>query len=290
MVFNGAYHGSVFYFGEHPSRINAPFDFVVGTYNDPEVCIGLMRDHQEDLAAILVEPMQGSGGCIPGNSEFLLALREMADQTGAVLIFDEVMTSRLSPGGLQEILGITPDMTTFGKYLGGGLTFGAFGGRKEIMARFDPRSPDALVHAGTFNNNVLTMIAGLTGLRDVYSSRVAIDHNRAGEEFRDSLQQVIDERRLPMHVSGVGSLLCMHFQRDRLKSISDNHAEPRLRDLFQLEMLLSGIYTANRGFMSLSLALGPEEYLDFQAQFEKFLDHHTELIREHTIEIAEQRG
>ena len=84
-----------------------------------------------------------------------------------MLIFDEVMTSRLAAGGLQQALGITADLTTLGKYLGGGLSFGAFGGRPDIMGQFDPRRPGALPHAGTFNNNILTMSAGVAGLRHV---------------------------------------------------------------------------------------------------------------------------
>lgn len=278
MVFNGAYHGSVFYFGEHPSRINAPFEYVVGEYNDRQASGALVREHQRDLAAILVEPMQGSGGCIPANRTFLQGLRDAADQTGAVLIFDEVMTSRLSPGGLQAALNIVPDMTTFGKYLGGGLTFGAFGGKAEIMAQFDPRRPGALAHAGTFNNNVLTMIAGLTGLRDVYTAQTAIEHNATGDEFRQALQLSMTRLDLPMHVSGLGSLLCVHFQAAPVENISDIRSDARIRSLFQLEMMLAGIYTAQRGYMSLSLALGPQDYDHFHDQFNSFLDRYAGLI------------
>jgi len=98
----------------------------------------------------------------------LADLRALASETGAVLIFDEVMTSRLAPGGLQEVHGINPDMTTLGKYVGGGMSFGAFGGKTEIMEWFDPRRQDGFQHAGTFNNNVLTMNAGYAGLTEIY--------------------------------------------------------------------------------------------------------------------------
>ena len=112
-------------------------------------------------------------GCIPANPAFLQALRDAATRIGAVLIFDEVMTSRMSAGGVQARLGIIPDMTTLGKYIGGGMTFGAFGGRADIMDRYDPRRPDALPHAGTFNNNVLTMAAGYTGLSQIFTPDIA---------------------------------------------------------------------------------------------------------------------
>ena len=128
--------------------------------------------------------MLGGGGCIPAEPGFLQALRDATHRHGIVLIFDEVMTSRLSPGGLQAVVGVAPDLTTLGKYVGGGMSFGAFGGHAEAMARFDPRRPDALPHAGTFNNNVLTMAAGLAALTEVYTPAAAAALNARGEALR----------------------------------------------------------------------------------------------------------
>src|SRR6516225_1882802 len=159
LVFNGGYHGGVFYFRGHGGALNAPFEYLLGRYNDLPAVETLVRPNRAELTAILIEPMQGTTGCIPAEREFLAGLRALADETGALLIFDEVMTSRLAPGGLQEAHGILLDLTTLGKYVGGGMSFGAFGGRAEIMERFDPRRADAFQHAGTFNNNVLTMNA-----------------------------------------------------------------------------------------------------------------------------------
>ncbi len=129
LVFENGYHGGVLYFVGGGIPINVPHRWVLGRYNDASGAAALIDAHGADLAAILVEPMQGSGGCIPGEPAFLQALRDGADRTGAVLIFDEVMTSRMSAGGQQARLGITPDMTTLGKYIGGGMSFGAFGGK-----------------------------------------------------------------------------------------------------------------------------------------------------------------
>src|SRR6516162_1937660 len=169
LVFKGGYHGGVFYFRGHGSLLNAPFEYLLGRYNDLEAVEALVRPYRTELAAILIEPMQGTTGCIPAERKFLAGLRALADETGALLIFDEVMTSRLSPGGLQEVHAILPDLTTLGKYVGGGMSFGAFGGRADVMEHFDPRRPDAYQHAGTFNNNVLTMNAGLVGLTEIYT-------------------------------------------------------------------------------------------------------------------------
>src|SRR3954452_15297631 len=125
--------------------------------------MALVLPHRGCLAAIMIESMLCGSGCIPARCEFLADLRALASETGAVLIFDEVMTSRLAPGGLQEVHGVLPDMTTLGKYVGGGMSFGAFGGAARIMKWFDPRRADGFQHAGTFNNNVLTMSAGHVG-------------------------------------------------------------------------------------------------------------------------------
>src|SRR5204862_3478052 len=133
LVFNGGYHGGVFYFRGKGSAVNAPFDFLLAEYNDIAGTRALVAPHRGDLAAIMIEPMLGGSGCIPASREFLADLRALARETGAVLIFDEVMTSRLAPGGLQEVHGILPDMTTLGKYVGGGMSFGAFGGKASLM-------------------------------------------------------------------------------------------------------------------------------------------------------------
>jgi glutamate-1-semialdehyde 2,1-aminomutase len=191
LVFGGGYHGGVFYFRGHGSPLNAPFEFLLGRYNDLEGLEALVRPHRQELAAILVEPMQGTTGCIPAERGFLAGLRALANETGALLIFDEVMTSRLAPGGLQEVHGILPDLTTLGKYLGGGMSFGAFGGRADIMERFDPRRPDAFQHAGTFNNNVLTMNAGLIGLTELYTPEHARALNQSGDRLRGRLNAVV---------------------------------------------------------------------------------------------------
>src|SRR5208283_5322818 len=213
LVFNGGYHGGVFYFRGHGSRLNAPFDFLLGRYNDLEAVEALVRPHRADLAAILVEPMQGTTGCVPAERSFLAGLRALASETGALLIFDEVMTSRLAPGGLQEAHGILPDLTTLGKYVGGGMSFGAFGGRADLMGHFDPRRPDAYQHAGTFNNNVLTMNAGLVGLTEIYTPDAAVALNARGDAVRQRLNALCVAADAPVQFTGIGSMLAVHTMR-----------------------------------------------------------------------------
>ena len=195
MVFRGGYHGGLLTFTDGPSPVNAPYDVLLAEYNDAAGACALVREHAGSLACVLVEPMLGSGGCIPGDPAFLSALREATRQAGALLIFDEVMTSRTGPGGLQERLGIWPDLTTLGKYIGGGASFGAFGGRADVMELFDPARPGALPHAGTFNNNVVSMAAGHAGLTRVYPPQTARWHTARGEALREELAQTFQAAR-----------------------------------------------------------------------------------------------
>jgi glutamate-1-semialdehyde 2,1-aminomutase len=272
LVFDGGYHGSVLSFhGGHGDPLNLPHEFVIGTYNDPDV------DMTDEFAAILVEPVLGSGGCIPGTPEFLSALRHRATEHGALLIFDEVMTSRLSAGGRQALLGITPDLTTIGKYIGGGMSFGAFGGRRDVMERFDPSRPDAVAHPGTFNNNVLTMSAGLAGLTEVYTPEAAVALNARGDALRERLNGLA--AGLPAHFSGIGSMLAVHFLAEPPRTAADaDRADPRLRELFFLDLLERGIHVARRGMVALSLAVGDTECDQFAAAVEAFLADRREFL------------
>jgi glutamate-1-semialdehyde 2,1-aminomutase len=261
LVFEGAYHGGVLSFpAAGPAKVNVPHAFVVAPYNDLEAARAALAPHRGDVAAILVEPMLGSGGCVPGDPAFLHGLRALADEHGALLVLDEVMTSRLSFGGRQGALGLEPDLTTIGKYFGGGMSIGAFGGREDVIDRFDPRRADALAHAGTFNNNVLTMAAGLAGLREVLT-RDALDAlNARGERLRAALDACFARHGVALRASGVGSLLNLHPGRGPVRSMRDlAGADPRVRDLLFFDLLERGVWMARRGFMALSLPFGDAE-------------------------------
>jgi glutamate-1-semialdehyde 2,1-aminomutase len=210
LVFEGAYHGGVLSFANGASPANVPHEFLLSSYNDVDQTLALIEAHRKELAAILIEPMIGSGGCIPADVEFLQALRRAATAEGVLLIFDEVMTSRLAPGGRQQALNVVPDLCTLGKYLGGGMSFGAFGGRHDVMEQFDPRRPGGLPHAGTFNNNVLTMAAGIAGLTKVFTSAAVQTLNARGDQLRTRLNALCRERGARFQFTGIGSLLCAH--------------------------------------------------------------------------------
>ncbi len=273
LAFDGSYHGSVLSFGAYGNTLNIPFDWVMARYNDMEGTREVIEANRDDLAAIIIEPMTGSGGCIPAEPAFLQMLRDAADEHGILLHFDEVMTSRLGPGGLQKVHGITPDMTSFGKYLGGGLTFGAFGGKAEVMSRFDPREAGHLGHAGTFNNNVLTMQAAIAGLTEVFTEKAAEEINAQGDLLRHRLNNAAETRNLPVQVTGCGSMMMFHPTDADLTAPTDtNAAPPEARALFHLEMMARAHYVSRRGMMVLSLPMGPAEFDALTAAFEDILD------------------
>jgi glutamate-1-semialdehyde 2,1-aminomutase len=264
LVFRGGYHGGLLTFKDGPSPVNAPYDVLLAEYNDVAAARALLREHAGSVACVLVEPMLGSSGCIPGDPAFLAALREATRQAGALLIFDEVMTSRTGAGGLQARFGIRPDLTTLGKYIGGGSSFGAFGGRADVMTLFDPARPGALPHAGTFNNNVISMAAGHAGLTQVYTPEAAERHTARGDALRGELAQTFRAAGAPFQVTGVGSLLAVHPVTVPVKSPRDlSQGDPRLLELLFLDLLERGYYIAPRGYMALSLALTASQLAGF---------------------------
>lgn len=266
LVFDGAYHGGVLSFGGGGSQVNVPHDFVVARYNDLEAVSALVRTHGPELAAILVEPMLGAGGCIPAQPAFLHGLRALADQCGALLILDEVMTSRLSSGGRQAHLGLKPDLTTLGKYFGGGLSFGAFGGSQAVMSRFDPRRADALAHAGTFNNNTLSMAAGLAGLTQVLTPAALEALNLRGERLRRQLNAVFARHAVGMQFTGLGSVMQLHATDRPLHCAADAAgADDRVKALLFFDLLERGVFLARRGLVSLSLPFGDAQADEFVA-------------------------
>lgn len=196
----------------------------------------------------------------------------MDSKVNAVFILDEVLTSRLAAGGLQSLVGLKPDLTTLGKYLGGSLAFGALSGRRDIMAIFDPRSPGALPHSGTFNNNTVTMRAGCAGLKHVYTPQVAEELNNRGDSFLKKLQVVSKGTQLCF--TGRGSLICSHFVASgssQVRSIVDLEENETLKELYWLEMIEKGFWVARRGSLAISLCVPQAELDRFVKETEDFL-------------------
>jgi glutamate-1-semialdehyde 2,1-aminomutase len=275
MAFRGGYHGGVLTFPlTGMSKVTLPIPFAMATYNDMEDALAVAREHADDLAAIIIEPMLGGGGCIPAEPSFLAALRGVATETGALLIFDEVMTSRMSAGGAQARLGITPDLTTLGKYVAGGMSFGAFGGRADVMDLF----ANTLPHAGTFNNNVLSMAAGGVAMGEIFTADVADALFERGEAMRAALNAVC--AGVPMQFTGLGSMAAPHFGAGPFeRPYEQTPLQEGLRELFFFDLLETGLYLARRGMVALSLPVGQAEIDRFVAAVAEFVAVRGALLR-----------
>ncbi|KAJ6108328.1 glutamate-1-semialdehyde 2-1-aminomutase [Penicillium sp. IBT 18751x] len=295
IVFNGAYHGGVLTF-VHGVSVNSVDrdDWIVGTYNDEEGVQQLISENKGIAAAVLVEGMQGAGGCIPGSAKFMHAIQKATKENGMIFIVDEVMTSRLAPGGLQSTIldphdgaPLKPDITTLGKYIAGGMTIGAFGGRKELLSMYDPRpaselamqgKPAQMSHSGTFNNNTLAMHVGTVALSAVYTPAVCTELNALGDWFRQELLERCQGSR--MTVTGVGSVCNIHFgahedQREilRIEHLDERHskADSDLRDLFWFQAVQKGFWIARRGLMTLTMGTSRSELQGFIEFVEDFV-------------------
>ncbi len=279
LVFNGCYHGGFMIYGPSDPGLSVPFPLVKATYNDVPGTRATLRANGTDIAAVLVEPMMGSGGCIPASAEFLTMLREETRRAGIVLIFDEVMTSRLAPGGVQSLRGIQPDMTTLGKFWGGGFAFGAFGGSRELMRHLDTRSGGLLSQGGTFNNNILAMSAGLVGARDVYTPEACVWLNALGDKLREQLNALGRSLSLGFQATGLGGVLNTHWRDVSMTepSLLEPATAP-VRRLFQLEMFSRGYYVAQRGMINLSLPLQESDLDGFVGQVRDYLSRHAAIL------------
>lgn len=252
-------------------------DTIVLPYNDPGSVERILRRHEKDIAAVIVEPVLGAGGVIPAEHEFLKELRAVTRELGIILIFDEVISLRIAPGGGQEYYGVMPDLTTMAKIIGGGLPVGAFGGRADLMALLDPRTPDSIPHGGTYNGNPLGMTAGLATLKEL-TPDVYAELNRKGEWVRGKLREVFDAHDIAAQVTGVGSLFNIHFTsvpvRDHRSMRMSN--PQMLRDLF-LALINHGILMAPRAMGSICTPMT-------QADLQDFVDAVDEITTEHETE------
>jgi glutamate-1-semialdehyde 2,1-aminomutase len=272
MVFDGAYHGALLSFGGGGIPINAPFPYALARYNDAEGAVRAIQEAADDLACVLVEPMLGAGGCIPAEPSFLAALRHATTDTGTLLIFDEVMTSRFGRHGAAEMIGIRPDLMTLGKWVGGGLSFGAFGGRADLMAVYDPSAPGAVPHAGTFNNNALTMRAGVAALDEAFTPDIAEALHTRGEALRARLETLFNGHGVALSATGVGSLMTIHPCAPPVTSPAElARADAAARELVFLDLLERGFYMANRGFIALSIAVTDADIEAFLAALDAIL-------------------
>jgi glutamate-1-semialdehyde 2,1-aminomutase len=228
-------------------------------FNDPDAAELILRQEGNQVAAVILEPIIGAGGVIAATSEFLQRLRSVTRELGMLLIFDEVISLRVAPGGAQQLYGVVPDLTTMGKIIGGGLPVAAFGGRADVMELLDPRRQPNLAQGGTYNGNPLGMAAGVAAMKEL-TPDVYEDLNRRGARVKDQLSEVFASHGVAAQVNGVASLLAIHFTATpvtdyRSKMTAD---EGMTRDFF-LGLLNHGVLMAPRAMGALSTPMGEEE-------------------------------
>ncbi len=267
--FEGCYHGHADYFlikaGSGALTLGVPTspgvtkniakDTLIAEYNNINSVKNLILKNKNQIAAIIIEPIAGNMGVVPAEKSFLKGLRTLCNENNIVLIFDEVMSGfRVAAGGAQQLFGIKPDMTTFGKIIGGGLPVGAFGGKKEIMEMIAPSGP--VYQAGTLSGNPLAMSAGFAALNyiknnpDIYNSLEGISSYLANG-FKSNLKKI----KKSFAFNRIGSMMCMFFTEEKVTNFKTAvKSDTLVYGRYFHEMLNQGIYFAPSQFEAIFIS------------------------------------
>jgi glutamate-1-semialdehyde 2,1-aminomutase len=261
----GNFHGSddVFLVSTHTRAINGPDDrpeavvdyegmapglqdaVLVLPYNQPEAAVRIIEEHAGELAAVIMEPVSfSSGGGVPATHEFASAVREATARNGIALVFDEVLCAyRLGLGGAPSYLGVTPDLATIGKAVGGGMPLGAFGGRTDLMeAALGAEAQHKIFQSGTFTENPLSVAAGMAALDLLESEPILERANAAGQALRDGLARVFEQHGVQAAITGQGSILQVHVGAEQIRNRRDViRADVESTRRFLLGMVAEGV-------------------------------------------------
>jgi glutamate-1-semialdehyde 2,1-aminomutase len=248
------YHGSheVFEHGFMADTMDPWPHTLTAEYGNAASFEAILTEEGDDIAAVFLEGVMGSAGIVSAPREFFTTVQAATAAAGAVFVLDEVITFRMSTGGQQRLLGIEPDLTMFGKLIGGGFPVGAIGGRRDLMSVLDPRS-GKLFHSGTFNGNPVTTAAGTVSVRELTAERIAIMDGQA-EELETAMKASAARHGLPFSVRRASSLLNVYFA-ETPPSANLKRADGRAAALFHLAGMNHGLYFASRGMIVLSTVL-----------------------------------
>ena len=263
--FNGSYDTLV-----HPSDApglprSVQSDQLTVPFNDTEAAAKIIRENRDELACMVVEGMMGAAGQIPPEKGYLEDLQKITKENDVLFVLDEVICFRLDYGGIQHIYEISPDLTMFGKFIGGGFPVGALGGRQEIMAQFDPIKGQTLnqaspglpamaqiFHGGTFNANPVVATAGKIMLEHLSTEEIA-RINRLGERLGVGIRNVFARLKIKAQVTGIGSLQNLHFTPEPVVDFKTAQTgRKQLMHLVHLGLLRRGIFLPARGLFSIS--------------------------------------
>jgi glutamate-1-semialdehyde 2,1-aminomutase len=246
--------------GYHGLSADATAGVAVLPFNEINTAADILEADGEGLAAVLVEPVLGSAGMIPAERDYLEMLRETTRRLGIILIFDEVVSFRIAAGGAQEYFGVSPDLTCLGKLIGGGFPLGAFGGRADIMALFDPthgRPP--LPHPGSHNANPIGMVAGAVTLELLTPPTIEL-LNAWGATVRRELAAAFADAGIAAQITGLGSLFAIHLTGRQVRNYRDTlGSDTDLRHQIFLGLFNEGVQLDPRGVGNVSTAIGPDE-------------------------------
>ncbi len=262
---------------------------LVAPFNDLDALRDLLRARSGEIAAIILEPALGAGGGIEPEPGYLQGLRQLADEFDVLLIFDEIMTFRQDLGGFQAAIGVTPDLTSIAKFIGGGLPLAAFGGRQEIMAPFDPTHPMTIPHNGTFNGNNITMAAGLATMKDFGGGQVE-RINQLGQRLRNGLNAAFQTAGVGIRAVGSGSIIRVLWSCEKITNaraaVAAQEQALDLPRLLHLELMNRGIFSAPRCQYAISTPMSEKEIdiaVDVMGQS---LDVVMPYVREQTPHLA----
>ena len=273
--FDGCYHGhadsllvragsGALTFG-HPDSAGVPAAFtqhtIVAPFNDFEAIKNIFAANQDQIAGIIIEPVPGNAGLYLPKPGYLEFLSEITQAHGSLLIFDEVMTGfRLAKGGAQERFKITPDLSAFGKVIGGGLPVGAFGGRTEIMDFLAPLGP--VYQAGTLSGNPIAMAAGIANLQELLAGNAYEKLEQLGVQLETGMKEAAARAKIPVQFNRCGSMFCGYFTSGAVHNVADAMKSDRDRfKKFFHGMLDEGVYLAPSQFEAgfISTAHTPED-------------------------------
>ena len=255
-------------------------DVVEFPFNDPDLAEEILERHGDEIAAVLIEPVMGAAGMVPATREFLQRLRDVTTRLGVILIFDEVVTFPVAYGGAQAYFGVTPDLTTMSKSIGGGIPQAAVGGRADIMDLLDPdcyqgRAP--VLAASTFGGNVTALASGIAAIEQL-TPEVHAHVQRIGERMRLGIDEIGRKYAIPLHATGLGHLYGMHWAPERVV----DHRTHMLEDMekmanIMLGLLNEGVYQFAFGTLLLSASHGDAEIDEFLAKLDRAL-HAVDLV------------
>lgn len=249
-------------------------DTIVAPFNDLQETKRKIKD--QEIAAVIVEPVLGAGGCIPAKKEFLKGLKELCAQKGALLIFDEIITGfRLAPGGGQQYYDVIPDITLLGKILGGGFPIGAVAGRKDIMERMDPllfQRPQFSFQGGTFTANPVSLSAGLAMLRTLEDGKIINELNIEGRRIKRELEGIFEKGNIKAKVHCAGSLFHVHFTKEQVKNTAVAFKADRKKlEEYHMTLIKNGVFFLPKKNGAISNAHSKEDLEKLFVETERYV-------------------